>query len=292
MGWIIFLALAIPLVGVIAWVALDESFVRVEPGQLGLLLVHGRATDRVLEPGPHWVPALRRRMVQTYPSLELSFTAGAGAEDSVPEATIERVAPALQVTLGDRHTVAVSYTLRVRLDREKLVEVHERFGPDGIWAAIRDESARCVRARLADGEVRIEDLVGPERQRVEGQLAEDITQALTDDGMLVTSFFLGDLGLGRAGEVIAATARARLELEREQAEAEMRMVRARIDADLAPYLASTDAALRYREVDSWRELAHAQTPGLVVPSPGQPRASTTSEGTAAPEPAATPPEAQ
>ena len=101
-GWIIFLVLAIPLVGVIVWVALDESFVRIEPGQLGLLLVRGRATDTVLEPGPHWVPALRRRLVQTYPSLELSFTAGADGRSEDDTDPLARFAPALQVNLGDR----------------------------------------------------------------------------------------------------------------------------------------------------------------------------------------------
>ena len=70
MEWIIFAAIAIPILGVIAWVVLDDSFVRIEPGQLGLLLVKGRATDIALQPGPHWVPALRRRTIETYPSVE------------------------------------------------------------------------------------------------------------------------------------------------------------------------------------------------------------------------------
>ena len=63
MAWIIFIALLVPLVGIIAWIALDDSFVKVDSGQLGLLLIKGRATDTVLSPGPHWVPALRRRTV-------------------------------------------------------------------------------------------------------------------------------------------------------------------------------------------------------------------------------------
>jgi hypothetical protein len=50
MGWIIFLAIAVPLLAVVAWVVFDDSFVRIEPGQLGLLLIHGRATDRASIP--------------------------------------------------------------------------------------------------------------------------------------------------------------------------------------------------------------------------------------------------
>ena len=49
----------------------------------------------------------------------------------------------------------------------------------------------------------------------------------------------------------------RLELQREEAEVAMRVARARIDAELGPYIdrATSDAALRYREVDSWRDIA-------------------------------------
>jgi regulator of protease activity HflC (stomatin/prohibitin superfamily) len=265
-AWIVFLALAIPLIGVIAWVALDESFVRIQPGQLGLLLVHGRATDTVLEPGPHWVPALRRRLVQTYPALELSFTAGTDGRSEDDTDPLARFTSPLLVNLGDRNPVTIAYTIRFRLDRERLILIHDRFGPEGIWTAVRDGSARVLRSQLGRPDLVIDDLVGPERAQVEQQLADAVTGALGDDGLLVTSFFLGDLDLGRAGEVIEAIARARLELEREQAEAAMRLARAQIDADLAPFIAAaaTDAALRYREVDSWRELARSQATGVVL----------------------------
>src|SRR6476469_4246452 len=82
MEWIIFAAIAVPILGLIAWFVLDDSFVRIEPGQLGLLLIKGRATDIALQPGPHWVPALRRREVQTYPSVEMSYRARLDADSS------------------------------------------------------------------------------------------------------------------------------------------------------------------------------------------------------------------
>jgi regulator of protease activity HflC (stomatin/prohibitin superfamily) len=256
-GWIIFLVIAIPLVGVLAWLLFEDSFVKIEPGQLGLLLIHGRATDKALDPGPHWVPALRRRMVQIYPSLELTFRAGDTATTAASE--LEQGGPAPLVTLGDRLTAVVCYTVRFRLDREMLREVHNRFGPDGLWAAVRDESARTLRASLSDPSLGLDDLFGTARGDLEARLGNDLTTALAALGFIVTMFTIGDLDLGRTGEVIQATARARHELEREEAEAAMRTARAKIDADLAPYLTSpaTDAAIRYREVDSWQELARA-----------------------------------
>jgi regulator of protease activity HflC (stomatin/prohibitin superfamily) len=259
-GWIIFLAIAIPLLALVAWAVFDDSFVQIEPGQLGLLLVRGRATDRALDPGPHWVPALRRRMVQMYPSLELSFRTGVGATATGGE--LERVGPAPRVLLGDRVTLVVSYTVRFRLDREMLREVHNRFGPDGIWTAVRDETARTVRNALAQPDVGVDDLFGPPRAVLEERVGEEVKAVLAGLGFVLTLFSLGDLDLGRTGEVLQATARARHELEREQAESAMRLERAKIDADLAPYLGATptEAAIRYREVDSWQELARATGP--------------------------------
>ena len=56
-GWIVFLLVAVPVLAVVLWMLLDESIVKIEPGELGLVLVHGKATDKALDPGVHWVPA-------------------------------------------------------------------------------------------------------------------------------------------------------------------------------------------------------------------------------------------
>jgi hypothetical protein len=285
-GWIIFLAIAIPLLAVVAWVALDDSFVRIEPGRLGLLLVHGRATDRVLDPGPHWVPTLRRRMVQIYPSLELTYRAGdPGGGAAATE--LERAGPAPRVTLGDRVSVAVSYTVRFRLDPAMLRQLHNRFGPDGIWAAVRDESARTMRTVLADSDVGLDDLFGAARASLEQRLGADVSSDLAALGFVVTMFSLGDLDLGRTGDVIQATARARHELAREEAEAAMRMTRAKVDADLAPYLPApaADAAIRYRQIDSWQELARTTGLGPYAAERPVPAEASTPAGGASTEPA-------
>jgi regulator of protease activity HflC (stomatin/prohibitin superfamily) len=254
-GWIVFLAVAIPLLAIVAWVVFDDSFVQIEPGQLGLLIVRGKATNRALEPGPHWVPAVRRRMVQAYPSLELSFRAGIGATAAPTD--LERGGPAPQVVLGDRAAAVVSYTVRFQLDRAMLREIHNRFGPEGIWAAVQDEAARAVRAALAQPSVGVDDLFGPARTELERRVGDAVAAALAQCGLVVTMFGFGDLDLGELGDVIQATARARHVLAREEAEAAMRVARARIDADLAPYLAdpTRDIALRYREIDAWQRVA-------------------------------------
>ena len=84
----------------------------------------------------------------------------------------------------------------------------------------------------------------------------------------MTSFSLGAIDLGRAGQLIQAVVRARLEREREDAESAMRMARVQNDAELSPYLATIgDTALRYRQADMWRDLAQ-RSDGVTVAVPG------------------------
>jgi regulator of protease activity HflC (stomatin/prohibitin superfamily) len=276
-GWIVFLALAIPLLLIFAWQIFSGSIVHVPAGRLGLLLIKGRATEQALGPGPHWVPTLRRRMIAEYPSVELSYRAALDASGSPDQLELERTGPAPKVTLGDRTELRLGYTVRFRLDDAQLRTVHERFGPDGIWPAIRDLSARAVRRAASEPSVGVDSLFGEAFADLELQLGAAVTEELAPMGLALTLFSLGDTDLGRAGDVIQTTVRARLELDREEAESTMRFARARIDSELEPYLtAGSDAALRYREVDVLRDLARSQgPPSLVVParapaSPGQP----------------------
>jgi hypothetical protein len=177
--------------------------------------------------------------------------------------------------------VTVAYTVRFRLDERTIQTIHTRFGTAGIWAAVRDESGRTLRQALADVRFGIDDLFGQARREMEADLSAAMTEGLVPSGLAVTMFNLGDLDLGRSGAVIQATIRARLELQREEAETAMRVTRARIDAELGAYIdnATSDAALRYREVDSWRDIAQLRSlgPAASQPSPPTPVGAATSE---------------
>ncbi|HEY4991471.1 MAG TPA: SPFH domain-containing protein [Nakamurella sp.] len=265
-AWIILLVLLIPIIGVLIFVIVVASLVRVPSGSLGLVMSKGRATDTALLPGLHFLPAIRRRMVEEYPSVELAYRAGGqgDTEETLPDRArpLERSGPPTrfkhldqsgapwQVTLGDRTTAIMSVTVRFRLEPEHLRLVHERFGPNGIFGVVRDESSRAVMNTLGDPEFSIDSLFGKAREACQERLAVAVSEALEADGILLTALVLGTVDLGRTGEVIAATARARHELEREQAEAATRTARALNDADLQQHLTdSSDAAWRYRETD-------------------------------------------
>jgi len=262
---IVLVIIVVPLLVLLVWALVRQSIVQIPVGSLGLLVIKGRATSRVLEPGAHWVPALRKRQAVEYPSVELSLRVG--SDGSAPS-LVESVAPPVPVVLGDRTTATVGYTLRFHLEPDQLRTVHQRFGTQGIWSAARDVSAAAVAATLAGPDTTVEVFFAEARAELEATLRGAVTEALADAGLIVTSFSLGTVDLGRHGDVIQATVRARLEAAREEADAVTRLLRVRHDADLAPYLAGIgESALGYRQNEVWRELAQrADPPALTVPT--------------------------
>jgi regulator of protease activity HflC (stomatin/prohibitin superfamily) len=270
-GWIVFLLVALPITLGVMWILADESIVRVPSGSLGLLLVRGRATNTALEPGVHFVPRLRRHMVEMYPSVEGSFRAGGAGESD--EERMDYVGPPVFVRLGDRAAGLASYTVRLRLDPARLKDVHNRYGNLGYWGAVRDITSRVVRSSLNDPQVGIDTLYGEHRDELEERLTDRITEALGERGFLVSDFSIDHVDLGRAEDAIQSAVRARLELAREEAEFDMRVQRARRDAEISRELDGVDieAAMRYRETDAWLDLASqmARNTGLLPDAPSR-----------------------
>ena len=263
-GWIILAVLLVPMIGILIWWIVLVSVVRIPSGSLGLLMVKGKATDKALLPGSHFIPAVRRRMVEEYPSVELAYRAGDqdATADAEPSGLgsrrsqqLDQSGPPLTVTLGDRATAVLSFTVRFALVTERLRTVHERFGPHGVFGIVRDESNRALRNALGDPSFGVDSLFGPARESCQTDLGTAIGEALDADGIRLTGFSLSTVDLGRTGEVIGATVRAKYELEREAAEAATRMVRALNDAELQEKLTTPgEAGWRYRETDLWQEL--------------------------------------
>lgn len=248
-GWTILLILLLAAIGLFAWVVLSASFVQIPTGNLGLLLIRGRPTDTALSPGLHFVPALRRRTVQPYPYVELSYRTGGGVS-SADRTDLDCIGDPLRCYLGDRSLATVAYTVRFRLRPEELRLVHERFGRHGLFGLVRDRSAQVVGSALARPDRGVDDLFGDARERCRQAIADELSEALSGDGFEVTSFALGEIDLGRTGEVIQAVSRAPYELAREETSAAVRLAQAKNDAELA---ADGDPR-RYRETDLWREL--------------------------------------
>jgi len=250
---VILVVLLVPILGIVAWMVVTASMIKVPAGALGLVLKNGKATDHALTPGRHWVPLLRKTLVVEYPSVEMAYRAGEDASSAASQ--LDRTGPSLSCALGDRALADVAYTVRYAIVPERLRTVHERFGPEGVHGLVRDESGRAVSRALSDPAVTVGTLFGSARSDTETRLAEAVTTALEEHGLRVTGFVLGPVDLGRTGEVIQATVRAGFELALEEAEAATRIAQAQNDGRLEQEITTLrEDAWRYRESDLWRDL--------------------------------------
>jgi regulator of protease activity HflC (stomatin/prohibitin superfamily) len=262
-AWIV---LAVAGVGlVVALVALLSTAIVVDPGTVALVLRRGKATGRALSPGRHFVAPWQKVNLQIYPSRELSFVAGGR---SIADPRVEYVDDPLRVHLGDKAFAQVSYTVRCQLDPGELKGVHNRYGPEGIWAALRDTTRSTVLAELGDGDITIDDVFGEGFSRLEQRLTKALDNALGGIGFELKMFNLREIDLGETGELIQAIVRADTELERERAFAKVRKARLDNDAAMSPLLDGVggDVLLRYRQIEAWSDILRRWDGDQPIPS--------------------------
>jgi len=259
---VILLGIGLPLLAFAVWQLLQEALVHVDSGSVGLLIVRGKATDRVLTPGPHLVLPFRHQMIQGYPIRELTYLT---TDDGAVEPT-DYADPPLRVRLGDRARVSVGYTIRFRIRPDGLRDVHERVGPDGIKRSIRDHSRRVLVDELSSDAYGIDDAFTAARERLEATLRSRLVETLHREGFEVVMFSLRDIDLGSVDDVIDATTRAKAGLELEQAAARVRTLRVENEAETTGQLAATlsDAVVRYRQIELGREALQRWDGRIVV----------------------------
>jgi len=252
-GFWIFLLVLGPVLLFVLWLVLIETSVRIEPGTLGLALVRGRSTGKVMGPGRHFIRPWRKVMIQTYPSRELALIAG-GIQQSNPD--VDYLEEPASVFLGDGSSAQVQYTVRCQLEPNKLQGVHDTYGPEGVWSVLRDVSRQRVIAECGASGMTINDIFGDGYGALESRISKALSTSLDEVGFTLKMFSLREVDLGPAGEVVQARIRAGAELEREQALAEVR--RARVDNDsvlLADHdTLDRDQLLRYRQIEAWNDL--------------------------------------
>lgn len=263
LGWVAVGVGVVVVVAVAAWLVLLATSFRVEPGTVVLLLKQGRATGRVLGPGRHFIQPWRKVLVQVYPARQLALVAGGTAS---ADQRVDHLDVALRAHLADKTFASLSYTVRCRLDPGKVQFVHNTFGPEGIWPALRDTSRRCLIAEAAKAS--IEDVYGDEFMALERRFEQALEAALAEIGFELEGFTLREIDLGDTGEIIQATLRANLELELEVALARVRQAQLDNDATMAQHLVGLDSdiLLRYRQLESWRTIVRRADAGPMVPA--------------------------
>jgi regulator of protease activity HflC (stomatin/prohibitin superfamily) len=300
MSWVavvVLVVVGLPLLIFALWWVLQELRVSIESGSVALVLQRGVATEKVLQPGLHLLRPYKKRTMQIYPLRELTYLAGPGQQ---PEASDLQDEP-LELHLGDRTAVAVSYTVRFRIRPEKLRDLHERVGPLGIKSVVRDRSRQVLMDRLGEAGTTYADLFGEARAALQTALSEQLGTALEGESLELVLFTLRDVDLGETGEMVQAAVRGRAELEREEAAAAVRLARVRNENEINTLLVGglADEVIRYRQIELWREYVqrwdgHA-TPTVVSAggtlgaapgmAPGMPVARPPEADSAPPEPA-------
>jgi regulator of protease activity HflC (stomatin/prohibitin superfamily) len=255
----------IAIAAIVAVIVLIESAIVVDPGTIALVLKRGKATGRALAPGRHFVAPWQKIHLQVYPSRELSLVAGGR---SIADPRVEYADDPLRVHLGDKAFAEVSYTVRCQLDRGELKDVHNRYGPEGVWAALRDTTRSALLAELGNGRATIDDVYGDGFSALEQRLTKALDTALDGIGFQLKMFNLREIDLGETGEVIQAIVRADTELEREQAFAKVRRARLENDAAISSLLDGVDGdvLLRYRQIEAWRDILHRWDGEQPIPS--------------------------
>jgi regulator of protease activity HflC (stomatin/prohibitin superfamily) len=263
-GWgvVVLLVILVPLVAFAVWQFLQEALVRVPSGEVGLLVVRGKATDRVLEPGAHLVWPFRQQMIQGYPLRDLTYltTASGHADDS------DFVDSPLVARLGDRADVTIDYTIRFRILSDGLPSIHERVGPDGIKRLVRDVSRKVLVGELRLPEHQVVNTFGEARDQLEVALGEKMRSALAEHGFELEMFHVRHVDLGALTDVVVATIRAKMELELEAALAEVRTLRVQNEAATSELLQSSLSAdvLRYRQIELARDALRRWDGRIVV----------------------------
>lgn len=264
-GFWIFLLVLGPVLLFILWLVLLETSVRIDPGTLGLALVRGRSTGKVMDPGRHFVRPWRKVMIQTYPSRELALIAG-GIQQSNPE--VDYIEEPASVLLGDGSSAQVQYTVRCQLVPGKLQGVHDTYGPEGIWSVLRDVSRRSVITECAASGMTLNDIFGDGYGALESRITNELETSLDTVGFELKMFSLREVDLGPAAEVVQSTIRAGAELERENALAAVRRARIENDAAILADVGSLDhdQLLRYRQIEAWNDLVEKWNGGAHIPS--------------------------
>ena len=265
---LIFAGIFFVALGVVLWALLQDAFINIKPGEIGLVINRGRPADKGLPPGVHF--ALRfGRVIEIYPSVEMAYlTLPESDRASTPESMLTFVDPPLPVSLGDKTAAVVQYTVRVRLTSPGLPMIHTRFGPAGLKSAIRDESRSVIVEALGDEETSAANVVGAARESIEQKISAALGARLEACGFEMRMFTLRHVDLGATGEVIQATLRASQELERERARGAVRALRAEQEAQVHAALADTldTATLEYLRVQATRDLIERWDGKLLSPA--------------------------
>ncbi len=184
-------------------------FVSIRQDELAIVLRRGRVTGRVLGPGQYWLRPVTDT-IERYPRRELTYmTVRSETYERVQAGELQEVARStnyigvpLTVTTEDGARGDILYTLRFRIDSDRLSVTHEKLGRAGIERVVTQESRHVVRATMRENDYSAIKLLQSESKSVEAAVTERLAGRLEVYGLDLTHFGFREPDLAEAGDLL------------------------------------------------------------------------------------------
>ncbi|HWZ82193.1 MAG TPA: prohibitin family protein [Terriglobales bacterium] len=249
--------LLLGFVGFVLVILLFSSVTRVDSGAVGVLTLFGKVSHDVLPEGIHFINPLKTNHEMSIRTQELKETA------SVPS--------------SEGLVMNLDTSLIYRLNREKAAEVYQTIGENYVQVLIEPNLRSAIREATASHTANA--LYSGEREMVAKQIVAQLTDLLSQRGVIVESILLRDIQLPstlRASielkqqaeqEALAMTFR----LQKETQEAQRKRIEAQGISDFQRIVAQGISAqlLEWKGIEATENLAKSPNAKIVVIGSGK-----------------------
>jgi regulator of protease activity HflC (stomatin/prohibitin superfamily) len=249
--------LGLGFIGFILVILLFSAITRVDSGAVGVLTLFGRVTGEVLPEGMHLINPLKTNHELSIRTQELKETA------SVPSA--------------EGLVMNLDTSLIYHLNPEKAADVYQKIGPNYVMVLIEPNLRSAIREATASHSANA--LYSGEREMVAKQIVAQLTNQLSQRGVVVESILLRDIQLPntlRASielkqqaeqEALAMSFR----LQKEKQEAERKRIEAQGISDFQRIVAQgiSSQLLEWKGIEATENLAKSPNAKIVVIGSGK-----------------------
>jgi prohibitin 2 len=178
------------IVGFFVLIAVLSSYTPLEYGEVGMVTRFGGITNRIMQPGLNWkVPFVEsvvkyRTQELVYTTAGESDTTGVGMYSDFPTDT----------TTADGQQITVKYSVRFRIDGEKITQIAKQLGDEGqvVEKVVKFHSR--ILARNIPKEYEALDLYTGNIQKVQEEFEEQLRPLLQAKGVILEAFGLREIG--------------------------------------------------------------------------------------------------
>ena len=177
------------IVGFFVLIAVLSSYTPIEYGEVGMVTRFGGITNRILQPGLNWKLPFVERVVMyrtqelVYTTAEEGDTTGVGMYSDFPTDT----------TTADGQQITVKYSVRFRIDREKIAQIANELGDEDQLVEKVVKFHSRILARNIPKEYEALDLYTGNIQEVQEEFGEQLRPLLQAKGVILEAFGLREI---------------------------------------------------------------------------------------------------